>query len=1077
MENEPPQDEGKQSRRGRLMGKLFGAKERRPMMEETGTNLNDFFNGPSDTLQVSHAAPSALPMLSKLDTSSAQRYPQALAVGSRSQQSLTLRPQSRSPGHSPRRSRKGLVVRFVDTWPEIIGEGGDETDVPVIEISRRKRARGVAPPPPQQRAPPVPERPPSSSAEPPNLDDPFVGGPLKRTQTGFSPSPGPQSEEPKTVIPGRAASTRYLESSRTKDENRRSFIEVHQAEMREAEGQAFAQAARSASVSSQHNYEERRESPGSVIHESPTSINQRPRTPDSNRLQRPQVEQSPASIHSTSSIGQQSSSTFSRQASMSSQKDAMTAIPVSRQQSLNVHDVVTAAGTDAMDAFVTRTRHLFELFRLHAETVRPVSACAMEDVARALLWWFLKGRTALEIAIRERPSSPQAQMDNELDRQQAYANLAKGYWLSEEVIPEIMEDKRLAPEREIEEVRQCLIMNVRKLAISMKRNGFLPPEEAFLPQQIDKSIWVEYPKLSQDMVALLTAGGSAIAQAQRQTPAMGILESLPLGDSSENFNYGRISVEAFLMEQGVESQRLYFPCLLSMVRPQRQPNLVFILASQNGAVQLRIQGSKNFGPTWDDVRWRSETCTLDIRLPRGFVLVVQCSQQDFRMLWSMYDFGAKVQSTLYPRNDESVIYRSTLRAFQYFDSDPQSRVFPKEAVSSCDVALFERILKEGYASGPRSFHRGSRIAVVTGPRTRTLSGVNHVFQPQQPVQFGFLRGEMNDPALLLKFDNGRSKGSMVLSFNDEKERFRFHSLFIGTALNHDEKITVEVPLLEFAMTQSLANLDGIPCIKKQAYKLARIVNDEQGVEDHPSTVLSDKLRVIVDFKNGTITDRLNVSQGELKMRLEVTDAKRLLIYRLPQQDMTIAVSETQVPKELPKELSDALLTLSKTETIRIFKFQTLKDLHDFQAALTGFRVIFDGLAQAFAISRRRMVVPIHKKWEAGWTRIQVVQQDKVVQLVAFFGEFHHGRCMGFVLKGTDVFETFNRSGKAGLKIVDAKFPLPKVADDGEDASDDMAFVCLDLPDLPGEHDDISILFENESGKLTWLRASLWGLQG
>jgi hypothetical protein len=114
-----------------------------------------------------------------------------------------------------------------------------------------------------------------------------------------------------------------------------------------------------------------------------------------------------------------------------------------------------------------------------------------------------------------------------------------------------------------------------------------------------------------------------------------------------------------------------------------------------------------------------------------------------------------------------------------------------------------------------------------------------------------------------------------------------------------------------------------------------------------------------------------------------------------------------------------------------------------------------------------MVVPIHKKWEAGATRIQVVQQDGVAQLLAFFEDFSHGECMGFHLKGTDVFEVFSRGGKAGLKIDDAKFPLPKVlapeVDEAQKAAD-AAFLCLDLPELPGEHDDISILFDSEAGK-------------
>ncbi|KAK4658570.1 hypothetical protein QC762_0029310 [Podospora pseudocomata] len=60
---------------------------------------------------------------------------------------------------------------------------------------------------------------------------------------------------------------------------------------------------------------------------------------------------------------------------------------------------------------------------------------------------------------------------------------------------------------------------------------------------------------------------------------------------------------------------------------------------------------------------------------------------------------------------------------------------------------------------------------------------------------------------------------------------------------------------------------------------------------------------------------------------------------------------------------------------------------------------------------------------------------------------------------------FGKQGKAGLKIVDAKFPCRKVLQAGMDGAQDAAdaaFLCLDLPELPGEHDDISIVFEDEA---------------
>jgi hypothetical protein len=66
--------------------------------------------------------------------------------------------------------------------------------------------------------------------------------------------------------------------------------------------------------------------------------------------------------------------------------------------------------------------------------------------------------------------------------------------------------------------------------------------------------------------------------------------------------------------------------------------------------------------------------------------------------------------------------------------------------------------------------------------------------------------------------------------------------------------------------------------------------------------------------------------------------------------------------------------------------------------------------------------------------------------------------MNFVLKGTDVFETFSKSGTFYLCMADAKFALPK----GEEEKT-RDFVCLDTPEYPGEHDDIMIGFDSEQG--------------
>ena len=116
-------------------------------------------------------------------------------------------------------------------------------------------------------------------------------------------------------------------------------------------------------------------------------------------------------------------------------------------------------------------------------------------------------------------------------------------------------------------------------------------------------------------------------------------------------------------------------------------------------------------------------------------------------------------------------------------------------------------------------------------------------------------------------------------------------------------------------------------------------------------------------------------------------------------------------------------------------------------------------ASNFSISRRRMVVPIHKKWEANVARLQIIQLDRVLQLVAYFKDFPYGTCMTFVLKTTDNFESLTRSEQYCIRIVDAKFALPK-----RSTEKNHEFICLDMPEYPSEHDDITIGFESEAGE-------------
>ena len=210
--------------------------------------------------------------------------------------------------------------------------------------------------------------------------------------------------------------------------------------------------------------------------------------------------------------------------------------------------------------------------------------------------------------------------------------------------------------------------------------------------------------------------------------------------------------------------------------------------------------------------------------------------------------------------------------------------------------------------------------------------------------------------------------------------------------------------------------------------------------------------------SGVFTDRITPGPGELQMNLSVGDLNEIKLLRVAQQDMTWSFTDGTLRDADLSSLSHMLHSISTSPSVRTYHFRSLLDLHCFQAMVTGFHVLYDGLASTFSISRPHLIA-LHKRWEANAPRLQVIQRDKTVQLVAFFKDVSHGACMNFVLKGTDSFEIFSRSGLSFLRIVDAKFALPK----GEtDPARD--FVCLDMPEYPGEHDDIIIGFDSQEGE-------------
>lgn len=86
--------------------------------------------------------------------------------------------------------------------------------------------------------------------------------------------------------------------------------------------------------------------------------------------------------------------------------------------------------------------------------------------------------------------------------------------------------------------------------------------------------------------------------------------------------------------------------------------------------------------------------------------------------------------------------------------------------------------------------------------------------------------------------------------------------------------------------------------------------------------------------------------GELLVRLPIDGSAELTLLREAQQDMAVAIDGSRADRDVPEALAELLKTLTTASTIRRLTFNSFKDLHDFQLAVTGFDVRFDGYVQA-----------------------------------------------------------------------------------------------------------------------------------
>lgn len=932
-----PQDEQKVSMRHNWREKFFQNDERLAKKAERKSKANDdvadFLKSTTNKAQTRTNTEIPTP---RIDTSTASRWPTAAQISQLSDSQHRERGQS-SKGYLPdlakRKKRKGLSVKFTIAEPDIIGEGGDDSDIPPREISRQ-RTKG--PPPPPKR-------------------NTIVHGTDERLDVGNRPAPGIAHETPGQSMlnkegfrpmPLLRAATGFDEHQGS-PEGSRNLSSTDLAEYDSPPVSPLDEEASplrsgpespdsfTASLQAATKIEEERNP--FVVADSPPSpplgLDIEDSTPimtrrlSSSPSRPPRVEPEPTTNHSLSpmpppllshKVGSASPERLPsaltpgrpQQASqfMASPPHQATGFAVepltedlSKQSQVLLSSAVPVTGDDALDDFTTRVEHYNSIFHLAAQASKPVGETAFAEWIRAGTWWFLKGRRELEMAIRtnSRSADRQSAQPRESDQPlQAYIDLAKARWIIKHITPQHPElrqfgnadlnamisiVRKLGHEELAQsiEMHQAILANLRALTGSMKRNSLLPYhlERSPLAQGLDTSIWIQYPSFTPEIESLLSGTGSPSVILEKSSKLSNLSDIMLLSDTKRHFNFGKIFTNVMFRSNEKQSQEFILPCILSIMRERIDWQIQVAIASQSGLVNMSIQPNQKPGLVWSDVRWETGSHAMRIRLPRGFELYMKFTDNDFKTIWGMYDYMQKVEGRIQARPDEELLFDNILKEFQYVDPRP-SKAFPPEPSKGCKLRLFEIKTTRSEGTGQRKLHRGYRLMVVTSPKVKTVSSISHVLGKNRPILFSYLRNGDGAPALLLKVPEDWGVSTMVMTFHNNDERTELYSLLNGTVIGSQEFCSESIPLKSFSM-EGCSQTEGTSssvynALETFEWQQLRVFNKDPSNPDnqHVQTVLSENLRIHMDCRQGSITDRVNLGQSAILMRCYLADMAR-----------------------------------------------------------------------------------------------------------------------------------------------------------------------------------------------------------
>ena len=551
-----------------------------------------------------------------------------------------------------------------------------------------------------------------------------------------------------------------------------------------------------------------------------------------------------------------------------------------RDQTLRTR--VQDKGDDALHEFAIRVQAHGSVFLLGLSADTEID---LERCVRVSIWWFFKGRERLEASVRG--ASQHVQSEKQLppdiwrELKQAYLDLSKSWWLVSEFIPkkhpEVNElgqedtNSMAALVNSLNDVKtaeliQAYIMvigKLRALAASMKKNERLPPA-SFEIQGLNIRIFEKTPALEPDIQAHLSVSYPKITTDNDDSNARYFFP-MPLGDTDRHFNYGRMFVKVFLPPVAGQDE-VCIICLLSILRRRTSQDITVAIAGQDRHLNLIIQPNPQNGLAWQDVRWRSQYHTMQVRLKSGYGLDVHFTPSDFKRLWGIRDYTRIVYNTFNGTESDNLVFEKTLGSFQLFNAGKDTHRFPQEPIAGCYLRLFEKRSVISAGTGERKVHNGHRLIIITPPQVKALSFVSQDLGIQVPIIFSYLRGESGASALLLKTSKSSRDTSMILSYQKSEDRELFYAVLGGMNISSEEICSTNLALksLKISTQQSIGDVqdDNDGEISNLHWQHLQVIrpNPNRSANGISQTVLPAQLRLRAECDSGCLVDRINLGK-------------------------------------------------------------------------------------------------------------------------------------------------------------------------------------------------------------------------